>query len=111
MAANPERPLTRLRYSGKQLVSVTLIVAGVIMIFGAGLVVLSQGFFWLKNGAWYPISIGYAWFHLIGNWPIPDIRWIGLLKIVLWLLDCAFSLFLWVVAILLIGIGAGMERN
>src|SRR6185437_1189511 len=66
----------------------------------AAVVIVSlQCFGWLHDGYWTPHFLGEIWF-LVGL-PYPQISWVGVQRIVLWILNLPLSLSLMMVAIFL----------
>lgn len=66
---------------------------GALGFFAAVLLVVYQTFLWLKEGQWTAIAISSVLGKLnIDYYSVVDIRWAGVQKIVVWLLDLPLSL-------------------
>jgi hypothetical protein len=63
----------------------------------AGLLLTSQGLFWLRTGHWPGLATRSLWTALGGA--EPSIGWLGMQPITAWILDQPLSLVLFVVAV------------
>lgn len=74
-------------------------IYGLILWIGPG-VLACQGVGWLRTGIWpaLPISTTFAFFE----WPLPDVSWVGLQKIIDWVFDIPTSLAVFVLSSVLV---------
>ncbi|MGY4227758.1 hypothetical protein ACVMIH_005119 [Bradyrhizobium sp. USDA 4503] len=69
-------------------------IGGVVIGLCGPAVIAYQGLLWLQNGVWTPFAIrdALAIIHLGATIPDPSLSWIGVQKIVVWLLDFPLSI-------------------
>lgn len=65
-----------------------------------------QAYHWLKDGFWTPLPISTLFTY--NDWPLPQVSWHGVQKIIDWLLDTPSSLVAFLLGILVV-IGALVE--
>ena len=66
-----------------------------------------QAYSWLRTGHWTALPIAKAFEYL--EWPIPATTWGGLQKIIDWIFDIPLSLTLFVLAFIVLVIGAILQ--
>src|ERR1700687_3709061 len=81
-------------------------IYGLILFSGPGVLVY-QAYLWLKTGIWTPLPISIVFDYF--SWPHRIKGWIGLQSIIDWILDCPFSLLVFLLSLVAIVIGAFIE--
>jgi hypothetical protein len=81
---------------------------GWILFTGPG-VLAWQGYSWLRTGVWtaLPLSKTFQYF----DWPMPSTNWLGLQKMIDWVLDIPTSFAVFVVSFLIVVLLALLEAT
>ena len=92
----------------RQGTAVTLILGGIYTALGSLLIPAWQGYMWLRYGAWPEVPLWIVW-----NWsglPFPQINWVGIEKILVWVLGQPTSVVSFLIGIILAGIGSALPK-